>query len=373
MKPTPAFEDVLFRLLRSGLALESESSPTEFPVLSSSEWSKILKISVTQGVVGLLFSGIEHLDSGKRPDKDTLMLWFGHLMAIERYNVKYTKDALELLSAFRENGLIPIVFKGLACASFYPIPRRRALGDLDVFLFNKEGKCAYEEGNNISCKLDMEVDLHDYKHSHIRFRSLMVENHRFCTEIRGANVKKAFEKELQRQLVSCISSGTKKDEAGFAYEDLYPTSQFNALFLMAHAFNHFMDEGVSLRQICDWAMFVKERQNDVDWEHFYYWMKRIEAKRFADCINTIVSMYLHVKLNFNYTAEKELANRIIYNTIYEHKSIHASGLRGCKYRWKQVQIMYHGRWKYSDVCGKCFIIEYIKNVWYYLSERNPSI
>lgn len=365
------FEDIVFHLLQLGLGCNHDFLSLKLENISSEKWQKLLQISIEQGVAGLLFSAIEHLSNEKRPNRSIMMQWFGHVITIERYNNRYRNYTSELVPILKSKKLTPIILKGLVCAKYYPIPNRRPLGDLDLFLFDDEQECAYNKGNDIARNLALKVEIHDYKHSHITFKSLAIENHQYCTEIRGPHVRKEFERELRRLLIADIYN--KVEENLTPDSCLYPCPQFNALFLMAHSYNHFIDEGLSLRQICDWAMFVKVEQEQVDWKHFILWMERIGIKRFANCINTIVSNNLGIALNFEYTEEPELADKIIRDALYERERIHNSGLSGWRYRWKQLCIMYHSRWKYSEVCGQNFLIEYLRNVWYYLTERHPKI
>ena len=51
-------------------------------------------------------------------------------------------------------------------------------------------------------------------------------------------------------------------------EVLLPPVQWNAMFLTYHACGHFLSEGLRLKQILDWAMFLKKEQNNVDWKAF---------------------------------------------------------------------------------------------------------
>lgn len=39
-----------------------------------------------------------------------------------------------------------------------------------------------------------------------------------------------------------------------------PPPLFNAIFLFMHMFNHFMSEGVSYRQICDWGLSLRDER-----------------------------------------------------------------------------------------------------------------
>lgn len=71
-----------------------------------------------------------------------------------------------------------------------------------------------------------------------------------------------------------------------------PCADVNALFLMVHMFSHFLDEGTNLKQLADWAVFLKRHQDNVDWEAFYYWTDRLHLSRFAEAVTFIAATYL---------------------------------------------------------------------------------
>ena len=57
-----------------------------------------------------------------------------------------------------------------------------------------------------------------------------------------------------------------------------PPVQWTAMFLTYHACAHFLTEGLRLKQVLDWAIFLKAHQNDVDWEEFYAFCERYHLK-----------------------------------------------------------------------------------------------
>ena len=83
---------------------------------------------------GVTFSAIENLPEGCLSDVDLLMDWMWQKDYVVSKNEQYHRDVCALLSTFRQNGLKPIILKGLDCARRYPIPNRRPSGDLDIFL-----------------------------------------------------------------------------------------------------------------------------------------------------------------------------------------------------------------------------------------------
>jgi hypothetical protein len=58
----------------------------------------------------------------------------------------------------------------------------------------------YEQGNVITQKARTKVERDYYKHSHVSFKGLTVENHQFCIAIRGSKKTKSLERLFQSVL-----------------------------------------------------------------------------------------------------------------------------------------------------------------------------
>lgn len=278
------------------------------------------------------------------------MDWLGQTEYIMSCNEEYRSKASEILQIYRDKGIQPVVLKGESCAQYYPNPNRRALGDLDVFLMEDSDtphmgghEWAYEEGNRLARILGAEVDLHDYKHSHITWRGLTIENHRLLTTARGSNVKKEFEKHLQT---------------------IIPSADFEALFLTVHAFQHFMTEGLSIRQICDWGLFLKCHQNDVEWKDFFLWMKRLGMYRFSITMNSIAEQNLAIELNDSkIERDSAYSNYIINDAFNREGMLDAKALGIVKFRWEQLKRMCGQSWKYRYFMNENLFTAYTKMIW----------
>jgi len=42
----------------------------------------------------------------------------------------------------------------------------------------------------------------------------------------------------------------------------------SALFLIEHAYSHFLHEGLTWRHVLDWTMFSRRHREEIDWEAF---------------------------------------------------------------------------------------------------------
>ena len=258
----------LFALLRAGV--RSGDTP-DIGGLTDDRWRELYTAASSQGVSALVWDGIRRLPPESQPSRELRLRWAYNVERIERRYGQQRRRAAELAAAYAEAGIRTVVLKGLAVSRLYPVPEHRPCGDLDCFLCGD-----YERGNRVAEQVGAEVKRDFYKHSHIVFRGLTVENHRFCTAVRGSRRAKRFERHLQRLLaegpLSCIPETAL----------LVPPPDFNALFLVKHALSHFLTEGISLRHLCDWAVFIDREGDAVDWTAFRKVAAEDRLLRFGD-------------------------------------------------------------------------------------------
>ena len=360
-------ERLFIELLKSGVS-GKQVDIQSYRNISLGQWREVYKLAAQHGLSGVTFTAIEHLPEGGIFDVDLLMDWMWQKDYVVSKNEQYHRDVCDLLSTFRQKGLMPVILKGLDCARRYPVSNRRPSGDLDIFLIHPELSHleAFEKGNALVQQLGISVEPHDYKHVKFTYKNEVVENHMYCTEIRGSKAKKEFEKHLQELLMSPIDAGND------SY--YYPNSQFTALFLIAHSFNHFLDEGLALKHICDWAAFLNKEQDNVDWHDFYHYTDKVNITRFANTLTSLVVEYFGVNLtNSHIHVESQFALRMLDDTLHNNSHLHSSGLHGFRYRLMQMRNHFTNSWKYSDICRQNSLLTYIKTVLDFCLERNPTI
>lgn len=210
---------MLIELLQAALGIRNSLSH----IPSDAEWGNGYKLAVRHGIVGVLYVGIERLPKEQRPDKELLLEWFGQA---EYYRGMYDRQrkAVESLNGlWRAEGLTVFELKGDSIGRFYPRPNLRFSCGYDCLLSD------YEQGNKLVEQEGVEVIRDFYKNSSFVWDGLYVENHQFCTPVRGNRAMKRFEVVLR----SLISEKNVVD--------------FNALFLMEHLWSHFFEDALTLK------------------------------------------------------------------------------------------------------------------------------
>lgn len=375
-KSMTANERILFCLIGLGLDVQKET-PSEIESLfrTAPDWKQIYKTASQQGVLAVVYDGLNRLvEQGSipersQPSRTAKLQWGFNVVKIENCFLLQKALSEELARIYAGYGIRTVVLKGLAVAQYYPEPQHRPCGDLDCFLMGD-----FEKGNEIAQKAGGEVgDEGGYKHSHIRYKGLMVENHKYCTAIRNGRRAKDFERALQRVLQT--ESRTPIGESHLEN----PSPLFNALFLSVHAWNHFLNESISLRHICDWAMFVKTEGNRVAWAEFEKLTSAYDKglSRFAHCMTFLANDLFGIEIPKDFTMAKDLkplADRMMRSVLYEQETIYNKGYSAWKIRVKLVlNMLLRNNWKSRAFSEHSALYRTMHNIGAFFFDRNPHL
>ena len=199
----------------------------------------------------------------------------------------------------------------------------------------------------------VEVNRGFYKNSSFHWKDLYVENHQFCTPVRGNKEMK----QLERKLRSLLSEGTEKSWANF-----------NALFLMEHAWAHFFENALSLKQLCDWAVLRKSKGELIDWGDFEQNAKNVGFWKFAESMNHLADMLDGVIV---LEALSQEDNRLLNNILAENKDVSMN--EGWKTRFLLFKNHFAQGWKYKMFSNHSAMYSLLRTVNGFVFDRNPRI
>ncbi len=359
-------DSIFFRLLRVGLGIDLSTSVGTADAKRS--MSIDVAFAIQQGVGAFVFDGLQKgMKTGELPldtiPREQKMKLFSHTVQVEKQCRAQYERAAELADIYAEHGIRTVVLKGIAAGTCYPNPWHRPCGDLDCFLFDK-----HEEGNRIAKKLGTEVDPFHYKHSHIKYKGLMVENHRFCTAVRGSRKMKRFERLLQSLLEE---EGTTR--IGDTHLEC-PSPLFNALFLTIHGRNHFLLEGIALRHLCDWAMLIHKHGDEIDWKRFTSIAAEYGLRDFSEAMTRLSVELLGIVVPERYDVGEDAHRDNLLREAFTGGVVHESS-GGSVWRTRQNMIKrffsHSDRHKlFSDISVYGYVGRLVLG---FLFDRNPRI
>lgn len=314
------------------------------------DWLSVKRLAQEQGVRGLAYEALELLKQENAecacfPDRMTLVQWYAQTAFVEKMIAQHVNLVKDVVGLWKQHGVKTIVFKGLAHSRYYPKPEHREFGDFDCYLIDAHGCCAYRQGNEVARRNGLIVDDGWYKHSHIAYKKLTVENHQFFTSARRGGTDKA----LHQYMVEAIGDGSKLERLDGT--DIYVLPiEAEGLFMLYHSLTHFLVEGINLRHFVDWACWIKANQDKVEWSEFYLLCKRFRLDGFVDVLNSIAVKYLGVVLHDKTIfTDSEFAERTIISALYDDSSIYNRSKGQWYERLHVIGNAFKYSWKYKYV------------------------
>ncbi|MBQ8793557.1 MAG: nucleotidyltransferase family protein, partial [Clostridia bacterium] len=170
-------------------------------------------------------------------------------------NIRVEFAHSEIHRVLSENNITYVILKGVASASYYKEPMLRMMGDVDVLVAPHDIAKADKLLNSIGFATTDDIDGDDMHIGYKRKDGISCELHRRIGwapnnrvgDIVNKYLYDIFEKSFEYKMSngSCI----------------VPCKFHHGLILLLHTATHLTHEGVGLRHLCDWAVFVNSFSN----------------------------------------------------------------------------------------------------------------
>lgn len=177
----------------------------------------------------------------------------------------------DLYHKLRSAGLRPIVVKGQLCSRLYPLKDHRISADDDLYISDAEFMACHKQLLANGLTTDTPVD------------ELATAD-----EVSYTKEGSPLYIELHRHLFD--SSEDAHDELNHFFASLKPveTDGFLAmpphehlLYLILHAYKHFVRSGIGLRQFCDIGLWARAYHVEIDWQRLHEQCESVHAATFA--------------------------------------------------------------------------------------------
>lgn len=359
--------DIIFPLLRLGLGTSTDfqkENISDLLVATEQCWGQLKEMANFQGVSAIVLDGLHvvlnelgtscfNRTFSQEAWKVFILQWIGEVQQYyEAGNIQQMIVVDNIQKLWAEVGINMMLMKGLAIGAYYPEPKHRAPGDIDCFLFND-----YVKGNEEAKKWANKVDEDWYKHSVIYYKGQTIENHQYFVLTREGKSSKHLNQTL------CNTLKDTQFETLTGTSVLLPPPMFNATFLTYHALSHFLEEGLRLKQLVDWAMFLKRDADKVNWPIFYSICEKYHLRRFADVATDFAVHYLGINLNNPHICiDSPYTAKVVSSTLNDNDYVFSSGKSGWANRLHIVRNLFKYRWKYHDI----YQHSVLKQLYYYI-------
>jgi hypothetical protein len=274
------------------------------------DWKEVEREAKAQAVFPLAFHKLNTLPSEIQSEiQMQIMKMVANNMKVE-WNHLYTNDRMN-------EGHIPyVILKGCASAYYYPEPIYRSMGDVDI-LVSHENLASAD-------KILRRDGLVPWEQNHICHIVYKKPGMHLELHFEPAGVPEGKAGELVRSYLEDIFDTSVVVKAGDGTLRV-PDDFHHGLVLLLHTCHHLTGEGIGLRHLCDWAVFVNRLSNDTFKALFEEKLKAIGLWRFAQLLCQLSSCYLG--LPEQEWAMQDVDEELLYAMIQD---IFEGGNFGCK-------------------------------------------
>ena len=336
-------KDIFLQLVRLGLGCEPVSG-SRFQVsgpLSVEDWQALEELANEQGLLGVMLDGVEKLPREQQPEKKAIIQSIGLLIKSEQQYALQERTAADMAMSLHKQGIRTYVLKGTVVAECYPKPEHRRSVDMDCFLLSEDGsENVWERGNRVLEEQGFEVRRDFYKNSTVVLPGLTVENHRYLTPFRGNGTLRRLEMWLQGE----IAGQARNEDESRRFEGtlLYrPPVMVSALFLIEHAYSHFLHEGLTWRMVLDWQMFCRSHRQEMDWQELETKVDEFGFRRFYTSFSRLGEYLMGELVTDNLQSMDHLMLEDIWAPLDVHEKV--TGIRG---KLALAGNTWRARWKY---------------------------
>lgn len=353
---TSNLQDIFINLVRIGIGqYNSIVQPKHV------DWLLLKELADKQGLSAIVLDALNASEGNLTRTMPVQMKleWIGEILQnYERRYLQYEKAVSSLAGWYNKHGFKMMVLKGYACSLDWPKPDHRPCGDIDIWLFGQQKiadrALAQEKG--------IKVDSSHHHHTVFEWQGFTVENHYDFVNVHAHRSSKEVEsvfKRLGQDDIFCIEVNG---------ENMYlPSPNLHAFFLIRHMASHFAAAEITLRQVFDWAFFVKKHTKEIDWEWLTGLMEKYNMKDFYNSINAICVGDLGFKVNIfpNVQFDPSLKDKVLSDIISpEYLASEPSGfIKRMIYKYRRWQ---GNAWKQKMCYNESRLYAFFRGAWAHL-------
>lgn len=246
-------------------AVSGGALPTE-----NVDWPAVFALAGQQKLLPILFEAVRKMPAA---EENVALFAVTKQQVIGQVLNQTVRSAefSDLYHKLRAAGLHPIVVKGQLCSRLYPQTDHRISADDDLLIPDGEFMACHEQLLANGLTTDTPVD-------------------ELATADEVSYTKKGSPLyiELHRHLFD--SSEDAHDELNHFFTDLNPVEMDgflamlpheHLLYLLLHAYKHFVRSGIGLRQFCDIGLWAREYHTEIDWQRLREQCESVHAATFA--------------------------------------------------------------------------------------------
>ena len=247
------------------------------------DWPAIFALANQQKLLPILFEAVRKMPAA---EENVALFAVTKQQVIGQVLNQTVRSAefADLYRKLRKAGLRPIVVKGQLCSRLYPLKDHRISADDDIYIPDAEFMACHEQLLANGLRTGTPAD---------ELAS--------ADEVPYTKDGSPLYIELHRHLFD--SAEDAHDELNHFFTDINPVEMDgflamppheHLLYLILHAYKHFVRSGIGARQFCDIGLWARAYHAEIDWQRLHEQCESVHAATFAAAAFRIARDYLGI-------------------------------------------------------------------------------
>lgn len=260
------------------------------------DWKSVFEIASKQNLLPLIYNAASEFPGFMEFD-EAQPEYMMTTMKMLSSQVQSTLDFLELYRAFLKAGVAPVVVKGIVCRSLYgELQDFRLSGDEDILIEKEDyesavsvlSSCGYQTSDVADNNLSIVQEVTFYNQE----TGLTVELH-----LNPFGEDNQIRSKMNTWFRDSFSTTEWLSVDGVNLRVLSPTD--NLLFLLFHAFKHFISAGMGIRMALDILLCMETYQESIDWTYIKTALEDVKAMMFTADLIAVGNKYFGFNLSID--------------------------------------------------------------------------
>lgn len=255
--------------------------------MDAARWEELFRLARYHQILPMIYEAVYQCPAFAACPPQTAKAYKAQVIRQVMVQSRKTEEFLQLYRRLLDRGLTPLVVKGIVCRNLYREPDYRASGDEDVLIpaeqFRDCGR-VFEENGLMPAEPQKDPE-GEGEVSYFRpGGALHIELHKelFPSESQAyGKLNDYFKDVFQRKI--------REEIHGVGIYTMCHTDHL--LYLILHAFKHFLHSGFGVRQVCDIVIFADTYGKEIDWEYVLEKCREIRGDVFAASLFDIGRRY----------------------------------------------------------------------------------
>ena len=245
--------------------------------ITEKEWVELFRLCMHHQILPMAYEAVYTCPAFASVSPDRVRFLKSVIIRNVMIQSRKTEEFLQLYTKLTAEGLTPVVVKGIVCRNLYREPDYRCSADEDVLIPGEQfEKCHELFLHNGMKQADPAADIREagevpyYREGGV----LCIELHKelFSSESEAYGELNAFFADAFERKAWIQIGGV--EVCTMCHTD-------HLMYLIFHAFKHFLHSGFGIRQVCDIVVYADTYGKEIDWDYVLEKCRSVHADVFA--------------------------------------------------------------------------------------------